>query len=141
MSKFSGAHLNLSKFSSAPVFGGRRLLHNNFQVVLGGHVRLASLAPSLRSSRLHRANKGAGRRNGAHGRARCRGRDSVYARWWIAREPLAPSPPSSARVRPSSMLEPAAAAAGGGRGVVLAPLPQALAHPAVTEAGSVLSAA
>ncbi len=85
LSKFSGAHLNLSKFSNAPFFGGRRLLHNNFQVVLGGHVRLVRLVPSLRSSRLHRANranKKAGRQNGAHGRARCRGRDSVYARWW-----------------------------------------------------------
>ncbi len=84
MSKFSCSHLYLSKFSNAPFFGGRRLLHN-FQVVLGGHVRLVRLVPSLRSSRLHRANranKGAGRRNGAHGRALCRGRDSVYARWW-----------------------------------------------------------
>jgi hypothetical protein len=85
LSKFSGVHLNLSKFSYAPFFGGTRLLHNNFQVVFGGHVRLVPLVPSLRSSRLHRANranKGAGQRNGAHGRARCRGRGSVYARWW-----------------------------------------------------------
>ena len=52
----------------------------------------------------------------------------------IACEPLAPSPPSS-------MCEPAVAAAGGGRGVVLSPLPQGLAHPVVTAAGSVLSAA
>jgi hypothetical protein len=75
----------LSTFSSAPFFGGKSLLHNNFQVVCGGHVRLVPLVPSLGSRRLHRANranKGAGRRNGAHGRARCRGRDSVYARWW-----------------------------------------------------------
>ncbi len=53
--------------------------------------------------------------------------------------PLPPSPPSSAR--PSSLREPAGAAAGGGRGVVLSPLPQLAPHPAVTAAGSVRSAA
>jgi hypothetical protein len=57
----------------------------------------------------------------------------------IACEPLSPSLSLSAR--PSSMHEPAAAAAGGGRGVVLSPLPQLAPHPAVTAAGSVLSAA
>jgi hypothetical protein len=56
----------------------------------------------------------------------------------IACELLSPSSPSS--VRHSSMREPAAAAASGGRGAVLSPLPQLAPHPAVTAAGSVLSA-
>jgi hypothetical protein len=50
--------------------------------------------------------------------------------------PLTPSPPSCSSARPSSVYEPAAAP-GGGRVVVLSPLPQLAPHPAETAAGSV----
>ncbi len=144
MSKFSGAHLNLSKFSSAPVFGGSLAGVFCTTTSRSSSVDMSASCPSrppLDPAACTGRIKGQGgemARTVAHGAGV--GTASTRA-GGIACEPLAASPPSSARVRPSSMCEPAAAAASGGRGVVLSPLPQRLAHPVVTAAGSVLSAA